>query len=184
MVEITNVQMSCSIGARLDLREMCMLLTNVVYNPKRMNCLVIENRRFCGKSLLFASGHMCVHGKSVQICKHKMRSFARLVSNKGKLNIRHLINTKIVTISLSHCLACSCVKLTELYVKMQEHPNIRYLSLEPELFPGLIVSYKNSKCTFSCTFFRSGKVIITGVKKEWMIESYLYPFLLDVELMT
>lgn len=183
MVQITNVQMSCSIGARVDLREMCMLLTNTVYNPKRMNCLVIENRRLCGKSLLFASGHMCVHGRTVQICKHKMRSLARLVSNKGNLNIRQLINTKIVTISLSHCLTRSCVNLPELYVKMEGHPSIQCLSLEPELFPGLIISYKNSKCTFSCTFFRSGKVIITGVKKEWMIDSYLYPFLLEVELM-
>ena len=169
MVHITNVVYTANVGCHFDLRELANKLTNVVYNPRKMSVLVWQHRSILSKCLLFKTGNICSNGcNSVVKAKKVVRQYARILQKLGyaiKLN-----NMKVVTRSAAHTLDG----------KINYNEIVKDLGAEynPELFHAALL--KKGKVNF--TVFRSGKVVITGVKTNAILNNVVYPTIIELEL--
>lgn len=181
-MSITNVQVSGSLDHPVNLHKLCYKLNNVVFNPKKIRCLIVEHKKISNKLLLFSSGHMCTHGKNYHESKSNLRKYARLISKHCNKKITKISNFKIVNISLTYNLRVP-VNLLNLFKNLLLYEHTTAVSLEYEIFPGLIIKFKNDDCSFSCTIFTTGKMIFTGIRKLQHISQFVDPFVLDIILM-
>lgn len=175
--------MTSKIPTQFDLHKLCLSMTNVIYDPRKMNCLILQNRQLKSRLLLFSNGHLCIHGNDFQVCVSNLKKYTRLICKRACLNISHIKKPKVITISLAHSLQVKSVMLHELYEKLKSNSNIIRINLDLELYPGIIIHYKRLKCTFSMTIFSSGKLIVSGIRKQRYITRYLEPFILELELL-
>mmetsp|Transcript_36670 Transcript_36670/g.47374 ORF Transcript_36670/g.47374 Transcript_36670/m.47374 type:complete len:238 (+) Transcript_36670:15-728(+) len=162
-LKIQNVVGSCRIipeGNKLTLKTLATAARNTEYSPKRFAAVIMRLRDPKSTALIFESGKMVVLGaKEENQGKIAARKFARIV----KLCDVCKCNVKVEGWKVSNMVAvANCnfpIRLEGLALA-----HLKFVSYEPELFPGLIYRLANPKITL--LVFVSGKVVITGAKSQ------------------
>ena len=171
--QIQNVVATCNLDCRLDLKVIAQHGRNIEYRPNKFHALIMRIREPRTTSLVFSSGRMVITGaKSEQLARLAARRHTRVIQKCG-------FNTKFIDFKVQNFVgSASCGFVIRLEgIKLQHHMYARH---EPELFPGLV--YDMVKPKLKCLVFTTGKVVITGAKREEDVyEAFvnLYPILLD-----
>lgn len=153
MVEIQNITFCAQLNCQLDLKYIARNSFNTEYKWKNINAVIkrLRSPRCTGK--IFNNGNIGLTGcKSIEQCDIAIRKIARMIQ---KLGYKVKISNKKVTNMVGSIDFGSIIDLEALATSIGQNA-----SFEPELFPGLI--YTESYCKI--LVFRSGKIVITGVK--------------------
>ena len=170
MVRVTNIVCMSHLTCGIDLKHLVSVSRDVYFNPHKHHCLIWRHKKIGGCCMLSEYGKMMCNGRaaSVQEAKKRVRQYARLVQKAGYPV--YLSTIRVVTMSAVHTLSHSLDM-----IRLAKEMNGQY---EPELFPGLM--FKRNGIHFTC--FRTGKLIMTGIKNMAMIESIIYPTIVELEL--
>lgn len=126
-------------------------------------------------ALFFASGKFCVTGvASVNDAREAVQKFAKLLGKVGYATNPNEVEYKVQNMVGAVDMGFA-IRLEGLLYSKHHREHVTY---EPELCPGLV--YRFSKEKVVCLIFASGKVMVTGVKKEAELSSALtkiYPML-------
>jgi transcription initiation factor TFIID TATA-box-binding protein len=153
MVEIQNITFCAKLNCKLDLEFIARNSFNVEYKWKKITAVIKRLRNPRCTCKIFSNGNIGITGcKSIEQCDIAIRKIARMIE---KLGYEVKITNKEVTNMVGSFNFGSIINLEALTTSIGQNA-----SFEPELFPGLI--YKTDTC--SILVFRSGKIIITGVK--------------------
>ena len=167
-MEYTNFVVSADLHCLLNLDEICVNFFNVEYNPRKFSGLIWRNKRIKGTCLLFSTGKIsCCGAKSYKEARTSVRQFARKLQQFGY----NIILDKICLLTSS---AVYNLRRNIDYTVLVKELNFSY---EPEIFhaPSL-------KCNgINFTIFKTGKIIITGIKSKADVDDIVYPTLLDIE---
>lgn len=159
--KIENIVATVTIDQTLDLHEIERRVPRVEYNPDQFPGLVFRLDRPKITALIFKSGKMVVTGsKSTNELINSVRRIIKTFANHG-INISHQAKVQIQNIVASGNLNIG-VNLEEAAYKLE---NVMY---EPEQFPGLI--YRMTDPYVVLLIFSSGKMVITGAKREEEVE--------------
>ncbi|MCI4396293.1 MAG: TATA-box-binding protein [Desulfurococcales archaeon] len=159
--KIENIVATVTIDQTLDLHEIERRVPRVEYNPDQFPGLVFRLDRPKITALIFKSGKMVVTGsKSTNELINSVRRIIKTFANHG-IKISHQAKVQIQNIVASGNLNVG-VNLEEAAYKLE---NIMY---EPEQFPGLI--YRMTDPLVVLLIFSSGKMVITGAKREEEVE--------------
>ncbi|MGC8996889.1 MAG: TATA-box-binding protein [Fervidicoccaceae archaeon] len=173
--KIENIVATVTIDQTLDLHEIERRVPRVEYNPDQFPGLVFRLDRPKITALIFKSGKMVVTGsKSTSELINSVRRIIRTFANHG-INISHQAKVQIQNIVASGNLNIG-VNLEEAAYKLE---NVMY---EPEQFPGLI--YRMTDPYVVLLIFSSGKMVITGAKREEEVEmavKNIYNTLLELD---
>jgi TATA-box binding protein (TBP) (component of TFIID and TFIIIB) len=118
---------------------------------------------------VFANGKICVNGKvkTPNEARIRVRRYARLVQKQGaSVSLKHI---EIVTMSASYH--------TEGTLAMDVLVRDMQATYEPELFPAAM--FKRDNIHFTC--FRNGKILVTGIRTQKMMEDVVMPTLIELE---
>lgn len=156
-VKIQNVVATSSLNHEIDLIEIMKSFRNVEYRPKKFPGLVFRLKKPKTATLIFTTGKMvCTGSKSAKIAGTAVRKVVGELKNAG------FIITKRPVITVQNIVASADigggVDLEEASYVLD---NIMY---EPEQFPGAI--YRMAEPKVVILIFSSGKLVITGAKKE------------------
>lgn len=165
---------TANLGVRLDLKKIALKCRNTEYNPRRFGAVIMRLRDPRATALIFASGKICITGvKSTHNATLACKKFAYIIERVGfkpkefmDFKVQNIVGTADVGFP---------IRLEGLV-----YAHSAFASYEPELFPGLIYRLVNPRVVF--LIFVSGKVVITGAKKETDLSSALtklYPVLLE-----
>lgn len=174
LIRIQNMSSTANLGCQVDLKKIAVTCRNTEYNPRRFAAVVMRIREPRATALIFASGKMVVTGcKSTHNAALACRKFAYIVqkvgfptSNELEFKVQNMVGTSDVGFP---------IRLEGLV-----YAHSTYATYEPELFPGLIYRHLNPKVV--SLIFVSGKIVITGAKKESDLSSALtklYPILYE-----
>jgi transcription initiation factor TFIID TATA-box-binding protein len=156
--ELVNVVSTCSLGVEnIDLRKLALEKNFLEFNPLTFAAATFRIRSPRTTCLLFASGNMVITGSSNE---HESRLAARkycAVLQKCKLRVM------FKDFGIQNIVASANVKFT---INLQDIADeySSYASYDPDLFPGLVFRSVQPKLVF--LIFRSGKIVITGAKKN------------------
>ena len=128
----------------LDLKHIALNTRDVVYTLKPFTVLRWKHKKIGGTCMVYASGKIIHHGE-----KYQLRKYARLLQKLG-YNVC-LNNIKLVTQSATYTLPS--VNYEHLVKTMRA-------TYEPEIYHACI--FKRGRMSF--TVYKSGKVVITGIK--------------------
>ena len=173
-IKIQNIASTANFGVRLDLKTIALKCRNTEFNPRRFGAVVMRLREPRATALIFASGKVCVTGvKSTHNATLAMKKFHYILERIGfqphaymDYKIQNIVGT------------CDCGFPIRLEGLVYAHS--AFASYEPELFPGLIYRLVSPRVVF--LIFVSGKVVITGAKKETDLANALtklYPVLVE-----
>jgi transcription initiation factor TFIID TATA-box-binding protein len=174
VIRIQNMSSTANLGISLDLKKIALKCRNTEYNPRRFGAVIMRLREPKATALIFSSGKMCVTGvKSTHNATLASKKFAYIVERVGfkpkefmHFKVQNIVGTADVGFP---------IRLEGLV-----YAHSAFASYEPELFPGLIYRLVNPRVVF--LIFVSGKVVITGAKKEMDLANALtklYPVLLE-----
>ena len=167
-MEYTNFVVSTDLHCVFDLNKICANFLNVEYNPSKFSALIWRNKQIKGTCLLFSTGKMsCCGAKSYKEARTSVRQFARKLQLFG-YNIE-LKKIEILTASGVYSLGRS-VDYSILVKELD-------FSYEPEIFHA--PSLKCGGVNF--TIFKTGKIIITGIKSKSDVDNIVHPTLLNIE---
>ncbi|XP_054455476.1 uncharacterized protein LOC129091807 [Anoplopoma fimbria] len=157
--QIKNVISTVKLGCYLDLLFIARRTWNVEYKPEVpvvfqvFKALIMRIRRPPTTALFYRSGFIvCSGAKSEEQSRLSARKYCRIVQNLG-FPVRFL-DFKIRNI------VANCKTFP---VRLEQLAYHQPCSYEPELFPGL---FYNSFPGISITIFSSGKMFLSGAKKE------------------
>ncbi len=156
-VKIENIVATVTLDQTLDLHEIERSVPRVEYNPDQFPGLVFRLDRPKVTALIFKSGKMVVTGsKSTQ---ELIRSVKRIIktlyehgikiTGRPKIQIQNIVASANLNVE---------VNLEEAAYKLENN------MYEPEQFPGLIHRMSNPHVVL--LIFSSGKMVITGAKRE------------------
>lgn len=176
LLRIQNVSCRVDLGIPLHLHRIAKACRNIEFNPRRYGALTMRLRDpFNATALLFSSGKLCVTGvRSPNDARVAVQKFAMALgkigyaTNPGELEYK--IQNMVGAVDVGFP-----IRLEGLLYSKHHREHVTY---EPELCPGLV--YRFSKEKVVCMIFASGKVLITGAKKEGEFSSALtkiYPML-------
>lgn len=159
-VEIQNVVAVASFDQRMNLLAIMKSFRNVEYRPKRFPGLVFKLKEPKTTTLIFSSGKMvCTGAKSEKMANSAVSKVVRELKKTGfiirgspKIEIVNVVGTAEVG------------GRVDLEAASDILDNIMY---EPEQFPGLIYRMEEPKVVI--LIFGSGKMVLTGAKKEKQI---------------
>ena len=159
-VRVNNVVAVATLGQRLDLLAILKAFRNVEYRPKRFPGLVFRLKRPKTATLIFRTGKMvCTGAKSERTARSAIRKVVRELRKAGfvipgepEVYITNMVASADVGGGID------IIKASEVL------DNIMY---EPEQFPGAIYRMEEPKVVM--LLFASGKIVITGAKKEEQI---------------
>jgi transcription initiation factor TFIID TATA-box-binding protein len=174
LIRIQNMSSTANLGVRLDLKKIALKCRNTEFNPRRFGAVIMRLREPRATALIFHSGKMCVTGvKSTHNATLASQKFAYIIERVGfKCNefmdfkVQNIVGTADVGFP---------IRLEGLV-----YAHSAFASYEPELFPGLIYRLVSPRVVF--LIFVSGKVVITGAKKESDLSlalTKLYPVLVE-----
>jgi len=174
LIRLQNMSSTANLGVRLDLKKIALKCRNTEFNPRRFGAVIMRLREPKATALIFASGKMCVTGvKSTHNATLACKKFAYIVERVGytpkefmDFKVQNIVGTADVGFP---------IRLEGLV-----YAHSAFASYEPELFPGLIYRLVSPRVVF--LIFVSGKVVITGAKKESDLSSALaklYPVLVE-----
>lgn len=174
VIRIQNMSSTANLGVRLDLKKIALKCRNTEFNPRRFGAVIMRLREPRATALIFSSGKMVVTGlKSSHNATLATKKFAYIVERVGftpketlDFKVQNIVGTTDVGFP---------IRLEGLV-----YAHSTFASYEPELFPGLIYRLVSPRVVF--LVFVSGKVVITGAKKESDLSNALtkmYPVLLE-----
>ena len=173
-IRIQNMSSTANLGIRLDLKKIALKCRNTEFNPRRFGAVIMRLREPRATALIFASGKMVVTGvKSTHNATLAAQKFAYIVEKVG-FTPKELIDFKVQNIVGTADVGFP-IRLEGLV-----YAHSAFASYEPELFPGLIYRLVSPRVVF--LIFVSGKVVITGAKKEIDLSNALtklYPVLVE-----
>lgn len=155
---LVNVVSTCSLGVdNIDLRKLALEKNFLEFNPLTFAAATYRIRSPRTTCLLFASGNMVITGSSNE---HESRLAARkycAVLQKCGLKVM------FQAFGIQNIVASANVGFT---INLQDIADefSSYASYDPDLFPGLVFRSVQPKLVF--LIFRSGKIVITGAKKN------------------
>jgi len=160
VVQIQNVVAVATLGQRLDLLAIIKAFRNAEYRPKSFPGLVFRLKRPKTTTLIFSTGKMvCTGAKSEKKARSAVRKVVRELKKAGfvipgepEVYITNMVASADVGGGID------IIKASEVL------DNIMY---EPEQFPGAIYRMEEPKVVL--LLFSSGKIVITGAKKEEQI---------------
>ena len=174
LIRIQNIASTANFGVRLDLKKIALKCRNTEFNPRRFSAVVMRLREPRATALIFASGKICVTGvKSTHNATLASKKFHYIIERIG-FQPKELVDFKVQNIVGT----ADCGFPIRLEGLVYAHS--RFASYEPELFPGLIYRLVSPRVVF--LVFVSGKIVITGAKKETDLASALtklYPVLVE-----
>lgn len=160
-VQIENIVATVILEHPLDLSLIESRLPDVDYNPDQFPGLVYRLDQPKVTALIFKSGKMVVTGaKSVNQLVFAVKKILKTIINKG-IPIHGKPQIQIQNIVASANLGA----MIDLEKAALALPTSMY---EPEQFPGLI--YRMNKPVVVLLIFSSGKMVITGAKREEEVE--------------
>ena len=172
LIRIQNIASTANLGCRLDLKKIALKCRNTEFNPRRFGAVIMRLREPRATALLFASGKMCVTGvRSTHNATLACKKFASIIERVG-FQPKEFMDFKVQNIVGT----ADCGFPIRLEGLVYAHS--AFASYEPELFPGLIYRLVSPRVVF--LIFVSGKIVITGAKKESDLASALtkiYPVL-------
>eukprot|EP00429_Kryptoperidinium_foliaceum_P001166 CAMPEP_0176012318 /NCGR_PEP_ID=MMETSP0120_2-20121206/5734_1 /TAXON_ID=160619 /ORGANISM="Kryptoperidinium foliaceum, Strain CCMP 1326" /LENGTH=212 /DNA_ID=CAMNT_0017345201 /DNA_START=44 /DNA_END=683 /DNA_ORIENTATION=- len=155
LIRIQNIASTANLGVRLDLKKIALKCRNTEFNPRRFGAVIMRLREPRATALIFASGKICVTGvKSTHNATLACKKFHYIIERVG-FKPKEFMDFKVQNI----------VGTTDLGAfggTVDAHSV--FCSYEPELFPGLIYRLVKPRVVF--LIFVSGKIVITGAKKE------------------
>ena len=155
---LVNVVSTCSLGVdNIDLRKLALEKNFLEFNPLTFAAATFRIRSPRTTCLLFASGNMVITGSSNE---HESRLAARkYCAVLQKCNLRVMFKA----FGIQNIVASANVGFT---INLQDIADeySSYASYDPDLFPGLVFRSVQPKLVF--LIFRSGKIVITGAKKN------------------
>jgi len=158
MPQLQNIVATVNLGITLDLKKIAMQARNAEYNPKRFAAVIMRIRDPRTTALIFSTGKMvCTGAKSVELSRIAARKFARIIQKLGYDNAKFLefkVQNMVGSVDVKFPIRLEGLVLS----------HSAFSSYEPELFPGLI--YRMVKPKIVLLIFVSGKVVLTGAKKE------------------
>jgi transcription initiation factor TFIID TATA-box-binding protein len=174
LIRIQNMSSTANLGVRLDLKKIALKCRNTEFNPRRFGAVIMRLREPRATALIFASGKMVVTGvRSTHNATLAAQKFAYIIEKVGfapkelmDFKVQNMVGTADVGFP---------IRLEGLV-----YAHSAFASYEPELFPGLIYRLVSPRVVF--LIFVSGKVVITGAKKEQDLSNALtklYPVLLE-----
>lgn len=156
--QLVNVVSTCSLGVdNIDLRKLALEKNFLEFNPLTFAAATFRIRSPRTTCLLFASGNMVITGSSNE---HESRLAARkYCSVLQKCGLRVMFKA----FGIQNIVASANVGFT---INLQDIADefSSYASYDPDLFPGLVFRSVQPKLVF--LIFRSGKIVITGAKKN------------------
>ena len=174
LIRIQNIASTANLGVPLDLKKIALKCRNTEFNPRRFGAVIMRLREPKATALLFASGKIVVTGvRSVHNATYAAKKFAYIVEKVG-FKPKEFFDFKVQNVAGTADVGFP-IRLEGL---VYAHSN--FASYEPELFPGLIYRMLSPNVVF--LIFVSGKVVITGGKKESDLStalSRLYSTLLE-----
>ena len=159
--KIENIVATVILDQQLDLNLIETRIPDVDYNPDQFPGLVYRLQKPKVTALIFKSGKMVVTGaKSVRQLVYVVKKIIKSLKDAG-IEIKSVPKTQIQNIVASANLHAR----VDLEKAAFELENSMY---EPEQFPGLI--YRMRKPSVVLLIFSSGKMVITGAKREIHVE--------------
>jgi transcription initiation factor TFIID TATA-box-binding protein len=174
LIRIQNIASTANLGVRLDLKKIALKCRNTEFNPRRFGAVIMRLREPRATALIFASGKICVTGvKSTHNATLACKKFHYIIERVG-FKPKEYMDFKVQNIVGT----ADCGFPIRLEGLVYAHS--AFASYEPELFPGLIYRLVSPRVVF--LIFVSGKIVITGAKKESDLSNALtklYPVLVE-----
>lgn len=168
MVQITNVVVQTDLQVSIDLRHLVNTVRDIRYDPGLFSGAIWQHKKIGGCCLVFYNGKLnCNGNRSMEEAKKRTRRYARLIQKLGYAV--KLQKIELVTMTAVH----------ELSAALDFNKLCTFLhgaNYEPELHNAAM--FKRGRVNYSC--FRSGKVVITGLRNLEKIHATL----LELELCT
>ena len=166
---IQNIVVKSTLNTKkeLDLKVLNEKLDNTQYNSSRFPGLFARFNHPRCVIIIFRNGKLILTG--LKSSEHIDLSIERLIQKLNKLLTEKLNRIYIITEIVNIVVTANMFKEINLDSAAIKLNNTIY---EPEVFPGLIY---NSNDPVKCVFliFSTGKVVLTGVKNEEVIEPIL-----------
>mmetsp|Transcript_6701 Transcript_6701/g.8671 ORF Transcript_6701/g.8671 Transcript_6701/m.8671 type:complete len:266 (-) Transcript_6701:275-1072(-) len=174
LIRLQNISSTANLGVKLDLKKIALKCRNTEFNPRRFAAVVMRLREPRATALIFASGKMVVTGvKSTHNANLAAKKFAYIVERVG-FRPNEFVDFKVQNI-------CGTADVGfPIRLEGLVYAHSAFASYEPELFPGLIYRLVSPRVVF--LIFVSGKIVITGAKKEKDLATALtkmYPVLVE-----
>ena len=181
---ITNITCNANLNCLVSLKTILLMEKNVKYNPKKNNFLVKKFEKSNIIAIIFSSGKItCSGAKSKEELFNALKKLKKIIINCGfDANIKK--KEIIIRNIASTCSVDFMIPLCELCVHLNNISKLGEIAKKPEKFPGLIYKKKIGESNICYIFFSSGKINITGAKKEEHIQEafkIIYPELLKVK---
>jgi transcription initiation factor TFIID TATA-box-binding protein len=156
-INIENVVASATLNQKIDLNSIVRIFPGVEYRPEQFPGLVYRLKKPKTATLIFSSGKMvCTGAKSEKLSK---KAITKVVDElkRGGIVILSKPEIQIQNIVTSAGLGGHIDLEKTTY-------SLKRTMYEPEQFPGLIYRMDDPKVVI--LIFASGKLVITGAKKE------------------
>ena len=162
---IENIVATVSLEQTLDLYAIERNVENVEYNPDQFPGLIFRLETPKVTALIFKSGKMVVTGAKsteelIRAVKKIIRTLRRhgiLITGRPKIQIQNIVASANLNVE---------VNLEKAAFLLEDN------MYEPEQFPGLI--YRMSQPRVVLLIFSSGKMVITGAKREEEVEEAVF----------
>ena len=156
----TNVLCGVKTGCCFNLDPLVKSLGNIVFDPKKMRCVVWRHRQIsCGKpvALVFESGYISVNGNSTvsQACRNTRQFMRILQKHHGYKIYKPVISIQAISAT------CKIPKNYKL--KMQAIVECFDANYEPEIMQACVLK----KAGITYIIFPSGSIVITGMKNTY-----------------
>ncbi|XVF61117.1 hypothetical protein PTKIN_Ptkin08bG0103200 [Pterospermum kingtungense] len=170
---LQNIVSTLNLDCTLDLKAIALHARNAEYNPRRFAAVIMRIREPKTTALIFSSGKLvCTGAKTQQHSYLAARRYARILQKLG-------FDVKFKDFKIQNMVASCNITVPVSLIRLG-HSHYEFSKYEPELFPGLIYRMKHPKITM--LIFPSGKLVITGAKKEPEIHKAfdnIYPVLMS-----
>ncbi|MBA2840884.1 transcription initiation factor TFIID TATA-box-binding protein [Methanococcus maripaludis] len=159
-IKIVNVVGSCDLKTPMNLEEIYPLIENAEYDPERYHCIYIRTPGIKRLVTIFKSGKLNTAGsKSIEEAKSAVLDVVNKLTELG-------FTDKKPEVKIYNLVANMGLKKEFDLEELSEHFGAEY---EPEQFPGAVLKIENPKATF--LIFKSGKIVINGVKSNEELEN-------------
>jgi len=156
-IKIENIVATVSIDQNIDLEEIERKLSNVEYEPEQFPGLIFRLEKPRVTALIFKSGKMVITG--AKSTEELIRAVKTIFAILRKYNIVEKVRPRI---QIQNIVASANLNVD---VNLEKAAFLLENSMyEPEQFPGLI--YRLEEPRVVLLLFSSGKMVVTGAKKE------------------
>ncbi|KRX10821.1 hypothetical protein PPERSA_00991 [Pseudocohnilembus persalinus] len=162
--KLQNIVATVNLCCKLDLQQIAISARNTEYNPKRFAAVIMRLRDPKTTALIFSSGKMvCTGAKTEQESNRGARKYAKIIKKLG-------FNVKFTEFKIQNIVGSTDVGFP-INLDNLEHDHKKFVSYEPEIFPGLI--YREHQTQIVLLIFVSGKIVLTGAKtREKIVDAF------------